>query len=74
MTDDDQFDSAVDESGRLRLYTTCPAGHPSIQVFTPTEWRDGLVAQSLFFECLFCGAKWMPTAIQRGAILGEIEP
>ena len=72
--DEDQFESALDDSGRLRLYTSCPAGHQTIQVFTPAEWRDGLSAQALVFECLYCGARWAPTAIQRGAILAEIEP
>ena len=71
---DDQFEGVLDESGRLRLYTICPAGHPTIQAFTPTEWRDGLALASLRFECLYCGARWTPTAIQCGAILAELEP
>jgi hypothetical protein len=74
MTGDDLFEGAVDESGRVRLHTTCPAGHPTIQAFTWPEWQGGLANDSLTFECLFCGAKWKPTLMQRSAILGEMEP
>ena len=74
MTGDDEFEGVVDESGRVRLHTTCPAGHPTIQAFTWSEWQNGLTTDSLQFECLYCGAKWKPTTMQRGAILEELEP
>ena len=74
MDDDDQFETGLDESGRLRLYTTCPAGHPTIQALTPVEWRDQLASRSVQFECLFCGTKWLASAMQRAAIAGELEP
>jgi hypothetical protein len=74
MTDDDQFEGMLDESGRVRLHTTCPSGHPTIQAFTWTEWRDGLAADTLSFECLFCHARWKPSTMQRAAILAGFEP
>jgi hypothetical protein len=74
MADDDQFEDALDESGRLRLYTACPAGHPTIQAFTPGEWREGLAMATIRFECFYCGARWTPSTIQCGAILAELEP
>ena len=73
MTDDDQFDTSLDESGRLRLYTTCPVGHPTIQAFTPMEWREGLASEALVFQCLYCAARWKPPAMQRSAIASELE-
>jgi hypothetical protein len=73
MADDDQFEVGLDESGRYRLYTACPSGHPTIQAFTPGEWRDGLITGTLRFECLYCGARWEPTATVRGMIQSELE-
>ena len=70
--DDDQFEDMLDDSGRWRLYTTCPAGHSTIQAFTPAEWQEGLRSESLRFECLYCGARWAPSALQRGVIAKEI--
>ncbi len=70
---DDQFEDTLDDSGRLRLYTTCPMGHPTIQAFTPGEWRARLPTESFVFECLYCGAKWTPSPMQRGAILSALQ-
>jgi hypothetical protein len=72
MIDDDQFEDTLDESGRVRLHTTCPAGHPTIQAFRPDELQKGLNADTLMFECLYCGAKWAPTASQRALMLGDV--
>jgi hypothetical protein len=71
--DDDQFEGMVDESGRVRLHTTCPHGHPTIQAFTWSEWRDGLSRELLTFECLYCGTRWKPSTMQRQAILDEFD-
>jgi hypothetical protein len=68
---DDVFDDVEDESGRVRLHTACPSGHPTIQAFTPVELQDGLNANTLTFECLYCGAKWAPSASQRALMLGD---
>jgi len=68
---DDQFEDTLDESGRVRLHTTCPAGHPTIQAFRPDELRDGLDADTLRFECLYCGAKWAPSMAQRALMLQD---
>jgi hypothetical protein len=37
------------------------------------EWRDGLEDDSLTFQCLYCGATWKPTAMQRTLILAEFD-
>jgi hypothetical protein len=71
MTDDDQFEDTLDESGRVRLHTTCPVGHPTIQAFTPVELQDRLDTDTLTFECLYCGATWAPSASQRALMLGD---
>ena len=73
MTDDDVFDDAEDESGRVRFHTTCPAGHPTIQAFRPAELLAALDADTPAFECLYCGAKWAPTASQRALMRGDAE-
>jgi hypothetical protein len=70
MNGDDQFEDTLDESGRVRLHTTCPSGHPTIQAFRPAELQDRLDADRLTFECLYCGAKWRPTASQRELLRG----
>ena len=70
---DDEFDNALDDSGRVRFHTTCPAGHPTIQPFTPRELQDGMRAESLTFECLYCGATWAPSAAQRALMLRDID-
>ncbi len=71
--DDDLFEQTEDESGRLRLHTACPAGHPTIQARTSVEWQNGLRAQSLTFECLWCGDTWTPNAAQCAMILDDVE-
>ena len=68
---EDEFDPTLDDSGRMYFHTVCPHGHGTIQAFTPAEWRDGLSADSLEFECLYCRASWKPSMVQRAAILGE---
>lgn len=68
----DEFDDMVDESGRMRFHTACPEGHATIQAFRPLEWRDGLMAEALTFECLYCHRRWKPTAVQRAQILAEL--
>lgn len=68
----DEFDSTLDDSGRMHFHTMCPSGHATIQAFTPFEWRDGLLADRLTFECLYCHARWTPTAMQRAMVLGEL--
>lgn len=68
----DEFDDMVDDSGRMHFHTTCPEGHATIQAFSPGEWRDGLQADRLTFQCLYCNARWKPTALQRDAILSDL--
>jgi hypothetical protein len=70
---DDVFDDTEDDSGRLRLHTTCPSGHPTIQAFRPHELQDGLDGDTLRFECLYCGARWAPSASQRARLLGNFD-
>ena len=68
---DDHFEDTLDESGRVRLHTTCPAGHPTIQAFRPDELQHAVDADTLRFECLYCGARWAPSASQRGLMLQD---
>ena len=73
MTDSDQFEDTLDESGRVRLHTTCPSGHPTIQAFRPEELESGLHADTLRFECLYCGVRWAPSVSQRALMLGDTD-
>lgn len=68
----DEFEDIVDDSGRMPFHTACPSGHATIQAFTPEEWRDGLLSDALTFQCLYCDARWKPTAMQREQILGDL--
>lgn len=69
---EDEFEGMLDDAGRVHFHTECPQGHATIQAFTPEEWRAGLDADRLTFECLYCGERWRPTAVQRAAILGQV--
>lgn len=73
MPDDDLFDDTVDESGRMRFHTVCPAGHPTIQALSLRELQDGLANESLAFECLYCGVRWSASTWQRTLIQSELE-
>jgi hypothetical protein len=70
---DDEFEGMLDDSGRVHFHTLCPHGHATIQAFTPAEWHRGLEGDALTFECLFCGERWKPSAMQREMILAEFE-
>ena len=73
MDEDDVFDDTLDDSGRVRLHTLCPAGHPTIQALTPRELQDGVLGDSLTFQCLYCGTRWAPTASQLSTLRSDFE-